>query len=70
MLQQTLATVMNQFSEQWKQLHQQAGFTTQGVNDTTLQKFGELVVDKCVKIALHSMTPYLAAERIREHFRQ
>jgi hypothetical protein len=58
------------FSEQWKLLHQQAGFTTQGVNDDTLQKFGNLVVEQCVKITLHSQTAPLAAERIREHFRQ
>jgi hypothetical protein len=61
---------MNQFSETFKQLHQQAGFTTQGVNDDTLNKFGNLVVQECVKLTLHSMTPTQAAERIREHFRQ
>lgn len=57
------------FSEQWKLLHQQAGFTTQGVNDDTLNKFGNLVVQECIKIVLHSQTAPLAAERIREHFR-
>jgi FMN-dependent NADH-azoreductase len=70
MLQQTLVAAMSQFSEQWKQLHQQAGFTTQGVNDETLQKFSQLVVEQCVKIALHSQTTYTAAERIKEHFKQ
>jgi hypothetical protein len=58
------------FSEQWKLLHQQCGFTTQGVNDDTLQKFGNLVVEQCVKITLHSQTASQAAERIREHFKQ
>jgi len=58
------------FSEQWKLLHQQCGFTTQGVNDDTLNKFGQLVVQECVKIALHSQTTPQAAERIREHFKQ
>ena len=58
------------FTEAFKQLHQQAGFTTQGLNDETLNKFGQLVVDECVKIALHSMTTYIAAERIKEHFKQ
>jgi hypothetical protein len=58
------------FSETFKQLHQQCGFTTQGVNDDTLNKFGNLVVEQCVKIALHSQTTPQAAERIREHFKQ
>ena len=58
------------FTEAFKQLHQQAGFTTQGLNDETLNKFGNLVVEQCVRIALNSMTTYTAAERIREHFRQ
>ena len=58
------------FTEAFKQLHQQAGFTTQGLNDETLTKFGNLVVEQCVKITLHSMTTYTAAERIREHFKQ
>jgi len=58
------------FTETFKQLHQQAGFTTQGLNDETINKFGQLVVDECVKITLHSMTTYLAAERIKEHFKQ
>jgi hypothetical protein len=61
---------MNQFSEAFRQLHEQAGFTTQGLNDDTLNKFGYLVVEQCVKITLHSMTPYIAAERIKEHFKQ
>jgi hypothetical protein len=58
------------FSEAFKQLHQQCGFTTEGVNDDTLNKFGNLVVKECIKIALHSQTTPLAAERIREHFKQ
>jgi hypothetical protein len=58
------------FSEAFKQLHQQCGFTTQGINDDTLNKFGQLVVEQCIKFALHSQTAPLAAERIREHFRQ
>jgi hypothetical protein len=58
------------FTEAFKRLHEQAGFTTQGLNDETLTKFGKLVVDECVKITLHSMTTYTAAERIREHFCQ
>lgn len=58
------------FSDAFKQLHQQCGFTTQGINDDTLNKFGQLVVEQCVKIALHSQTAPLAAERIREHFKQ
>ncbi len=58
------------FTEAFKQLHQEAGFTTQGLNDETLTKFGNLVVEQCVKITLHSMTTYTAAERIREHFKQ
>jgi hypothetical protein len=51
-------------------LYQNISFTTQGLNDETLTKFGNLVVDECVKITLHSMTTYTAAERIREHFKQ
>jgi hypothetical protein len=58
------------FTEAFKQLHQEAGFTTQGLNDETLTKFGNLVVEQCVKITLHSMTTYTAAEHIREHFKQ
>jgi hypothetical protein len=58
------------FTEAFKQLHEKAGFTTQGLNDETLTKFGNLVVEQCVKITLHSMTTYTAAERIREHFKQ
>ena len=58
------------FTEAFKQLHQQAGFTTQGLNDDTLNKFGQLVVEQCVRIALNSMTTYTAAERIKEHFKQ
>jgi len=60
---------MNQFSEAFKQLHQEAGFTTQGLNDETLNKFGNLVVQQCIRIALTSMTTYTAAERIKEHFK-
>jgi hypothetical protein len=57
------------FSETFQLLHQQCGFTTQGVNDDTLNKFGQLVVQECVKITLHSQTTTQAAERIREHFK-
>jgi ribosomal protein L11 len=65
-----MVAAMNQFSEQFKLLHQEAGFTTQGVNDETLNKFGNLVVQQCIRIALTSMTTYTAAERIKEHFKQ
>jgi hypothetical protein len=58
------------FSETFKQLHQQCGFTTQGVNDDTLNKFVQLVIQECIKITLHSQTATQAAERIREHFKQ
>jgi hypothetical protein len=60
---------MNQFSDAFKLLHQQAGFTTEGLNDDTLNRFGKLVVEQCAKIALTSMTTYTAAERIKEHFK-
>jgi len=69
MLQLITTIIMNQFSEAFRQLHEQAGFTTQGVNDDTLNKFGYLVVEQCVKITLHSMTATQAAERIKEHFK-
>jgi len=57
------------FSPAFIKLHHEAGFPQQGVNDETLQKFGKLVVEHCVKITLHSQTAPLAAERIREYFR-
>ena len=60
---------MTLFSTAFRQLHQEAGFTTQGLNDETLNRFSHLVVEQCVRIALHSMSTYTAAERIKEHFK-
>ena len=56
------------FSPTFIKLHHEAGFPQQGINDETLQKFGKLVVQECVKITLHSQTTPLAAERIKAHF--
>ena len=61
---------MTVFTESFKLLHRQAGFQDRGVNDETLKKFGDLVVQECVKITLQSPTSYQAAERIREYFKQ
>lgn len=56
------------FSRKFQELHQLAGFTTQGVNDETLKQFGDLVVKHCYSTTLHSQTAPQAAQRILEYF--
>ena len=56
------------FSSKFIELHHEAGFAQQGINNETLKRFGDLVVKHCYTITLHSQTAPQAAERIKEYF--
>ena len=52
----------------YHELAVQAGLD-KGINDERLLKYSEFIVKQCAHITLQSSTTYIAAERIKEHFK-